>query len=137
LQKERKRCLSENENRRKALIQRYGQREKDLHRLADQVQELGHESEDCKIKALELQKSLDEAMAVLEKDRKGLVLIEAVIKEFDDVLLFGPTSAKNELLNLLRQNHLFEKIKIELKPADKMTENQQQAFVREYFISHP
>lgn len=78
--------ISENENRRKGLIHRYGQREKDLHRLGDQVEQLRHESEDCKIKALELQKSQDEAMAALEKERNGLVFIEAVIKEFDDKL---------------------------------------------------
>ena len=57
----------------------------------------------------------------------------AVIKNYDSVLLFGPTEAKTELLNILRADHLFEKIKIEVKQADKMTDNQQHAFVREYF----
>lgn len=56
-----------------------------------------------------------------------------VILNYDDVLLFGPTDAKNELLNLLSDNHLFDKIKIEAKSADKMTEIQQEAFVNEYF----
>ena len=56
-----------------------------------------------------------------------------VIRNYDDVVLFGPTEAKSELFNLLRANHLFENIKIETKQADKMTENQQHAFVREYF----
>lgn len=56
-----------------------------------------------------------------------------VIKKYDDVLLFGPTQAKDELLNLLRADHHFEKIKIETKHADKMTENQQHAFVKAYF----
>lgn len=56
-----------------------------------------------------------------------------VIKEYNDVLLFGPTNAKTELLNVLRRDHLFEKIKIETKQADKMTENQQHEFVKEYF----
>lgn len=55
------------------------------------------------------------------------------IKGYNDVLLFGPTDAKTELLNVLRDNHLFQKIKIETKQADKMTENQQHAFVKEYF----
>ena len=32
-----------------------------------------------------------------------------------------------------KDNHHFDKIKIGVKPADKMTENQQHAFVREYF----
>lgn len=56
-----------------------------------------------------------------------------VIKGYDEVILFGPTDAKNELLNYLKTDHHFEKIKIEIKSADKMTENQQHAFVKEYY----
>jgi hypothetical protein len=55
------------------------------------------------------------------------------IRHYEEVLLFGPTNAKTELLNILRKDHRFEKIKIEVKPSDKMTENQQQAFVRDHF----
>jgi hypothetical protein len=55
------------------------------------------------------------------------------IRKYDDVVLFGPTEAKSELLNVLRKNHLFEKIKIEVKPADNMSEVQQHTFVKEYF----
>jgi len=56
-----------------------------------------------------------------------------VIQDYDEVLLFGPTDAKSELLNLLKDNPLFDKVKIEAKPADKMTAVQQQTFVKEYF----
>jgi nitrogenase subunit NifH len=56
-----------------------------------------------------------------------------IIKNYKEVLLFGPTEAKVELFNILRINHLFANIKIEVKKADKMTENQEIAFVREYF----
>ena len=35
--------------------------------------------------------------------------------------------------NVLRTDHRFAKIKIEMKQTDKMTENQQHAFVKEYF----
>jgi nitrogenase subunit NifH len=56
-----------------------------------------------------------------------------VIRNYGDVLLFGPTNAKTELLNILRSDHRFDKIKIEAKQADKMTEHQQHAFVRAYF----
>jgi hypothetical protein len=56
-----------------------------------------------------------------------------IIKKYEAVILFGPTEAKSELLNTLKSDHLFAKIKIEIKQADKMTDNQQQAFVREYF----
>lgn len=59
--------------------------------------------------------------------------IADAIRNYDDVVLFGPTDAKVELLNIIRQDHLFEKIKIETKQTDKMTENQQHTFVKEYF----
>lgn len=55
------------------------------------------------------------------------------IKDYEDVLLFGPTNAKVELLNILKADMHFDKIKIETIPSDKMTENQEHAFVREYF----
>ena len=62
--------------------------------------------------------------------------IAAVIKNYEEVLIFGPTDAKSELLNLLKADHHFDKINIETKQADKMTENQQHAFVKEYFFKH-
>lgn len=55
------------------------------------------------------------------------------IRNYEEVILFGPTDAKVELFNILRADHRFEKIKIEIKQTDKMTENQQHAFVREHF----
>lgn len=59
--------------------------------------------------------------------------IGEVIRNYDDVILFGPTDAKVELLNVLREDHRFAKINIEIKQTGKMTENQQQAFVKEHF----
>jgi len=56
-----------------------------------------------------------------------------IIKNYQEVVLFGPTDAKQELLNLLRVDHLFENIKIDVLNSDKMTESQMQDFVREYF----
>jgi hypothetical protein len=56
-----------------------------------------------------------------------------VIRNYGEVVLFGPTDAKVELFNLLRKDHLFENIKIEVKQTDKMTENQQHAFVLNHF----
>jgi len=56
-----------------------------------------------------------------------------IIRNYNDVVLFGPTDAKVELLNILRKDHRFAGIVIEIVPTDKMTENQQHAFVREYF----
>jgi len=56
-----------------------------------------------------------------------------IIKNYQEVLLFGPTNAKDELLNLLKTDHLFENIKIEVKHSDKMTGNQMHNLVNEYF----
>lgn len=56
-----------------------------------------------------------------------------VIKNYEKVILFGPTDAKVELFNVLKTDHRFAKTKIEVKQSDKMTENQKHAFVREYF----
>ena len=58
------------------------------------------------------------------------------IRNYDDVIIFGPTDAKLELFNVLRADHRFEKTKIEVRQADKMSEPQQHAFVREYFSKH-
>ena len=56
-----------------------------------------------------------------------------VIAKYDEVLLFGPTNAKAELFNIIKLDHRFANIKIEIKESDKLTPNQQLAFVRDYF----
>lgn len=56
-----------------------------------------------------------------------------IIKNYEGVILFGPTDAKDELFNVLRADHHFEKIIIEVQDADRMTINQQHAFVKEHF----
>jgi hypothetical protein len=59
-----------------------------------------------------------------------------IIRNYEEVLLFGPTQAKLELLNLLRADHHFQNIKFEIQQADKMSDNQQHAFVKDYFSKH-
>ena len=59
--------------------------------------------------------------------------ISDIIRNYNDVLLFGPTDAKNELFNLLKADHHFENTKIELRNTDKMSENEMHKFVVEYF----
>lgn len=56
-----------------------------------------------------------------------------VIKGYDEVLLFGPTDAKSELWNTLKEDFLFKDINIEIQPTDKMTEKQEYLFVQEHF----
>jgi stalled ribosome rescue protein Dom34 len=55
------------------------------------------------------------------------------IKNYQDVILFGPTDAKNELLNLLKTEHFFENLHIEIQDSDKMTAMQMHDFIRAYF----
>jgi hypothetical protein len=59
--------------------------------------------------------------------------IGEVIRNYDDVILFGPTDAKVELFHLLKADHRFDKINIEIKQTDKMNDYQQHAFIREHF----
>jgi hypothetical protein len=60
--------------------------------------------------------------------------IGEVIKNYQNVLLFGPTDAKTELLTILRADRHFEKIILETKESDKMTQNAQHEFVRKHFL---
>ena len=59
--------------------------------------------------------------------------LKEIIKNYEEVILFGPTDAKVELFNIIKSDNLLSKIKIKVKQSDKMTENQQHAFVKEYF----
>ena len=59
--------------------------------------------------------------------------LKDVIILYDNVILFGPTEAKIELLNMIRADLRFKEIKIKVEAADKMSENQKNAFVNTYF----
>lgn len=59
--------------------------------------------------------------------------ISNAIKQYKEVLLFGPTDAKTELLNTLNKDLHFENIKIEVKSADNMSENEKLAFVKTHY----
>ena len=59
--------------------------------------------------------------------------IIAVLKDYDEILLFGPTNAKTELYNLIREEHKYDHLKIAAKPAEKMTPPEEHAFVVEHF----
>ncbi|MCW3086950.1 MAG: hypothetical protein JWQ78_336 [Sediminibacterium sp.] len=62
--------------------------------------------------------------------------LAAILKEYDHVILFGPTDAKTELFNLLKADQHFASTTIDVRQTDKMSENQQYAFVREHFATH-
>lgn len=59
-------------------------------------------------------------------------IAEKILK-YNHVLLFGSTNAKTELHNYLEKDMHFKDIKICIEPADKMTDNQKDAFVKRYF----
>lgn len=70
-----------------------------------------------------------------EQNRQGAFYrqLAELITGLEEVLLFGPTEAKTELLNMLRRDHRFDKVVINVKPTDKLTGNQRFAFVNDYF----
>jgi stalled ribosome rescue protein Dom34 len=55
------------------------------------------------------------------------------ILNYDHVLLFGPTHAKNELHNYLDKDLHFKDIKITVLPEEKMTDREKHAIVVDYF----
>lgn len=59
--------------------------------------------------------------------------IAAEILKYKHVVLFGPTNARVELHNYLEKDSHFNDIKICVEPADKMSDNQKIAFVKEHF----
>ena len=58
-----------------------------------------------------------------------------VVKKYKEVILFGPTDAKEELFNVLVADIRFEDVKIQVKQTDKMTARQQHAFVIDFFTN--
>ena len=86
----------------------------------------------------EMQHSLSKSENLMhnkEQDQQGEYYkkLGDTIRNYGEVVLFGPTDAKVELYNILKKDHLFSSVKIEIKQTDKMTENQQHAFVKEHF----
>lgn len=58
------------------------------------------------------------------------------ILKYDHVLLFGPTHAKDELYNFISGDSHFKNLTIDVKSADKMTDNEKGLFVKDYFKLH-
>jgi hypothetical protein len=60
-------------------------------------------------------------------------LISERLSKYNHILLFGPTTAKNELFNFMKQSKCFSGIRVDVRNSGKLTENQLKAFVREHF----
>lgn len=56
-----------------------------------------------------------------------------IVKQYDEVLLFGPTKAKNELFNLFKEDNHFSKIDITVAITDDLTVKEQHDYVMHYF----
>jgi hypothetical protein len=57
-----------------------------------------------------------------------------IIRNYDEILLFGPTNAKTELYNLIeKDHHIASTTKIKIKETDKMTQKEQEAFIKNHF----
>ena len=61
--------------------------------------------------------------------------IASTILNYNKVLLFGPTNAKNELFNMLCEDPRYYKIKTYLKESGRLTLNQRNRFIHEHFAS--
>lgn len=59
--------------------------------------------------------------------------LSAIILDFPEVIIFGPTNAKLELFNLLKVNNQFNNVKIQIETTDNLTKNQMHAFVKDHF----
>jgi stalled ribosome rescue protein Dom34 len=68
-----------------------------------------------------------------DRQRNYFKKIAAIAADFNELLLFGPTVAKTELLHFLEKDRNFDTIKMKTENTYKMTIHEQQAFVREHF----
>lgn len=84
------------------------------------------------------EETLPKSESLMQNKKKRLLLdyykkLSEAIKDYEQVILFGPTNAKIEFFDIISEDIRFLKIKFEIKNTDKMTQNQQHAFVKEYF----
>ena len=69
-----------------------------------------------------------------EEQTKYFKKIMNVISKYNEIILFGPTDAKQELFNIVVTDNRFQNSKVLVKQTDKMTPIQQEAFVTGYFV---
>ena len=66
-------------------------------------------------------------------NRKYYKTIAQRLLNFDEVLIFGPGTSQEELLNFLHEDQHFKNKKITLDSAAKISDNQMVAKVRDFF----
>lgn len=62
--------------------------------------------------------------------------IGEAIKNYKQIVLFGPSDAKIEFFDVLSEDERFVKLKVEIRETDKMTMHQQHDFILEYFAKN-
>ncbi|MDD3323264.1 MAG: hypothetical protein PHS59_17660 [Paludibacter sp.] len=77
-------------------------------------------------------------VTILTKEQKNKQLkyfkeISDIVINYQEVLLFGPTEAKNDLLALLKEDYHYKNIIFELMNTNKMKEAKIHDFVIEHF----
>ena len=55
------------------------------------------------------------------------------IKNYDRIIIFGTSNAKNEFFDVLSEDERFLKTKIEITNTDKMDPAEQKDFIKKYF----
>lgn len=100
------------------------------------------------IKTIESELTEDNSQLILSKKSEALINMDQhtlyayynkigeAIKNYKQIVLFGPTDAKIELFDVLSEDHRFVKIKVEIKETDKMSVNQQHDFINKYFAEN-
>jgi stalled ribosome rescue protein Dom34 len=68
-------------------------------------------------------------------NRKYFKTIGNHLLKYDEIFIFGPGKSQEELLNFLHEDNHFKSKKITLGSAEKMSEPQTVAKVREFFKS--
>ncbi|PRY86941.1 hypothetical protein [Mongoliibacter ruber] len=60
-------------------------------------------------------------------------ILESKLQPFDDILIFGPGTAREQIKNRLREIKSFDSKWISVQKSDKLTDNQLLAFVRDFY----
>ena len=71
--------------------------------------------------------------SIQEERKKFFQQVTEAIKPFDDILIFGPGTAQEELRNHLTSDKDFHGKKLSIDTAGNLTENQVIAKVRDFF----
>lgn len=60
-------------------------------------------------------------------------ILESKLQPFDDILIFGPGTAREQIKNWLREIKSFDNKWLSVQKSDKLTDNQLLAFVRDFY----